>query len=515
MERRDVTRRRQLLQLDQPISSIRAKNRAADEARKQEETKNVLQGLLGDYSESDEDNEEQVSNSQLEEPNEEHPQTVSVLEKNSPKPTPPLPSIPSIHSHPEPENSSTIIDQSEDSIEEALKSFMSEINALPVTSIHNDSLVSNDGFTKSEKESISTQISNLDSDWEKYWHDENKCHYYYNKITGETQWEHEIHNISSDCSLTLDTFKEINNSKESSSTLVSSKIDINREMDFQVTNIKDDSLQNMSLRVPPSDSLLHVRSRDAYGKLSNLAPIVTHLKLEKHQIEFATRMHDWQVGALNSQYFEKIILERLERLLLGVEEQVSPTGWVCKWKTETQTYSWIHLQTNQVSSTYPSQSHEQYQTSHPTSTSSTQNLPPLPPLPPPPPHLDSMGDLDVGIKNSEEDGVYKSLGSYNISYQGVQPASEKKRKKEKEPLISGFKNKKMATLVEKWKAAEDFLSNTDWDEVRKHQHGIGSSDPESWIKEQIESGEAANNPNLEPIKGDWRQRIRNKKFDKG
>jgi len=38
---------------------------AADEARKQEETKNVLQGLLGDYSESDEDNEEQVSNSQL------------------------------------------------------------------------------------------------------------------------------------------------------------------------------------------------------------------------------------------------------------------------------------------------------------------------------------------------------------------------------------------------------------------------------------------------------------------
>lgn len=38
---------------------------AADEARKQEETKNVLQGLLGDYSESDEDIEEQVSNSQL------------------------------------------------------------------------------------------------------------------------------------------------------------------------------------------------------------------------------------------------------------------------------------------------------------------------------------------------------------------------------------------------------------------------------------------------------------------
>ncbi|CAB4475270.1 unnamed protein product [Rhizophagus irregularis] len=516
MERRDVTRRRQLLQLDHPISSIRAKNKAADEARKQEETKNVLQGLLGDYSESDEDIEEQVSNSQLDnkpvgdkqvlqEPNGEHSQPVSVLEKNSPKPTPPLPTIPSIHSHPVPENSSTIIDQSEDSIEEALKSFMSEINALPVISIHNDSLVPSDELIKNGKELISTQISNLDSDWEKYWHDENKCHYFYNKITGETRWE----NFDSDFSLALSTSKETNNSKETSST------DVNREMDSQSISVKDDFTQNISLRAPPSDSLLHGRSRDAYGRLSNLAPMVTHLKLEKHQIEFATRMHDWQVGALNTQYFEKVILERLERLLLGVEEQVSPTGWVCKWKTETQTYNWINLQTNQVSSTYPNQSHEHYQTSVYSTSTSTQNLPPLPPLPPPPPRSDSTGDKDVNIKSvySEEDGANKSLGLYNVNHLGVQPTSEKKRKKEKETLTSGFKNKKMATLVERWKAAEDFLSNTDWDEIKKSQHGINSSDPESWIKEQIESGEAANNPNLEPIKGDWRQRIRNKKSD--
>jgi hypothetical protein len=190
---------------------------------------------------------------------------------------------------------------------------MSEINALPVTSIHNDSLVPTDESMKNEKESISAQISNLDSDWEKYWHNDNKCHYYYNKITGETRWEHEVHNTSSDCSLV--TSKE---SKESSLISVSSKVDINREMDSQA-NVKDDSIQNMSLRPPPSDSPLHGRSHDAYGRLSNLAPIVTHLKLERHQIEFATRMHDWQVGALNTQYFDKVILERLEILLRGVE----------------------------------------------------------------------------------------------------------------------------------------------------------------------------------------------------
>ncbi|CAI2178871.1 14921_t:CDS:2 [Funneliformis geosporum] len=487
MERRDATRRRQLLQLDQPISFIRAKNKAADEARKQEESKNVLQGLLGDYSDSEEDNEEQVSNSQLEEPNEANPQTVSVLAKDSPKPSPPpLPSIPSAHSYPDPEKSSVIIDQSEDSIEEALKSFMSEINALPVTSINSDLLVPIDEFKDNEKESTSTQISNLDFDWEKYWHNENKCHYYYNKKTGETRWEHEIQHISSDGSLALSTSKEMNNlnlySKEPNNTDI--------EMDSQTTTLKDNSTQNISLRVPPSDSPLHGRSHDAYSRLSNLAPIVTHLKLERHQIEFATRMHDWQIGALNSQYFEKVILEGLERLLQGVEEQVSPIGWVCKWKPETQTYNWIHLQTNQVSSTYPSQivinSSSAYVASQ---SSNTHYLPAL--------------SVDVNKKSEY---------SEDVSHQGVQLATEKKRKKEKEPLISGFKNKKMATLVEKWKAAEDFLSNTDWDEVRKHQHGIGSSDPESWIKEQIESGEAANNPNLEPIKGDWRQRVRNKKI---
>lgn len=71
-------------------------------------------------------------------------------------------------------------------------------------------------------------------------------------------------------------------------------------------------------------------------------------------------------------------------------------------------------------------------------------MPPLPP-PPPPQRSDSTGDKDVNIKPaySEEDGANKLLGLYNINHQGVQPTSEKKRKKEKETLTSGFKNKKM------------------------------------------------------------------------
>ncbi|CAJ0922659.1 10826_t:CDS:2 [Entrophospora sp. SA101] len=71
--------------------------------------------------------------------------------------------------------------------------------------------------------------------------------------------------------------------------------------------------------------------------------------------------------------------------------------------------------------------------------------------------------------------------------------------------------KLLASLVEKWKAVEDdLLSNDDWADYQKGS--TKSTNPESWIKEQIESGEALNNPNLEPIKGDWRQRNKNKKL---
>lgn len=93
--------------------------------------------------------------------------------------------------------------------------------------------------------------------------------------------------------------------------------------------------------------------------------------------------------------------------------------------------------------------HEHYQTSVYSTSTSTQNLPPLPPLPPPPPRSDSTGDKDVNIKSvySEEDGANKSLGLYNVNHLGVQPTSEKKRKKEKETLTSGFKNKKMVLKI--------------------------------------------------------------------
>ncbi|CAG8575475.1 9046_t:CDS:1 [Acaulospora morrowiae] len=535
MERRDIPRRRPMLQLDQPISSIRVKNRAADEAKKCQESKNALQELLGEYSESE--NEEDVEDSQTESSPAEKAETVfssSSLDLPIPPPTRSLPTS----------EQSIAIDQSEDSIEVALKNFMSEINALPVTSISNDTSMMNDESgtdlrrpkAKKDDDQSSSQSSLPDGEWQQYWSQDNNRYYYYNGRTGETRWEIDVPKGVSDPVLVTTTttytaiLKEGDNLKTASgdsldptSNVTSAQQDFNREAENQSsssTGRRNEFSIIASLIAPPSDSPLHFRSRDVYGRLSGLIPLATHMKLERHQIEFATRLYDWQVGALNTQYFEKTILERLEALLVSLEEQISPAGWSCKWNSDGQQHSWIHLKTNQISFTYPSPDLTTSLGTLPVNTALAHqtSYPPLPPLPPPPPLPQRVGDtdgLEVRPDSSDDDGSGSVTGSQTSSWQGSVSVNEKKRKKDKEVASSGFKNKKMATLVEKWKAAEDFLANTDWEEVRRQQNGIHSKDPETWIKEQIESGEASNNPNFEPIKGDWRQRIRNRKPEKG
>ncbi|CAG8518203.1 9985_t:CDS:1 [Acaulospora colombiana] len=518
MERRDIPRRRPMLQLDQPISSIRVKNKAADEARKCQESKNALQQLLGEYSESED--EEDVEDSQTESSPAEKAEVVfrkSSLDLPISPQTRPLSTS----------KQSIAMDQSEDSIEIALKNFMSEINALPVTSISNDSSVVTDEFgvnskrSKSKKDEQSSQSPLHVGGWQQYWSHENNCYYYYNSKTGETQWEIDVLKGVSDPITCTAILGEGDNLKTASSdslgpvhSMSSSQEDLNREADninkLSAIGRRDEPNIVTSLTAPPSDSPLHLRSRDVYGRLSGLIPLATHMKLERHQIEFATRLYDWQVGALNSYYFEKTILERLETLIRSIEEQISPTGWTCKWNSDSQQHSWMHLKTNQISLTYPSP--DLITSLNTLSESSASTRPPLPPPPPPlPPLPHQIGVAADNSESSDDDGA----GSATGSRQGATSVNDRKRKKEKEVTSSGFKNKKMATLVEKWKAAEDFLANTDWEEVRKQQNGTYPKDPEVWVKEQIESGEASNNPNFEPIKGDWRQRIRNRKLEKG
>ncbi|KAF0540169.1 formin-binding protein 4-like [Gigaspora margarita] len=353
MDRRDISRRRPMLQLNQSMSSIRAKNKATDEAKKRQESKNVLQGLLGDYSESDDEKDEEEA--QIENPSKGQSQPDSFSSSNNQSDIQ-KPSSDTHLSTTSQFNSehSIEMDQSEESIEAALKNFLSEINALPITSIDKNSTLEktsekSKNIVPTENDQIASQLTHPEGDWQRHFHQEEKRYYYFNSRTGETCWDLDTQTNVLGTSLMSRSDEEPNN-------LDSSKEDSNREVDIHLNqmNTIDDTDSVTSLRPPSLDSPLHIRSRDAYDRLSIITPMATHLRLERHQIEFATRLHDWQVGALNSYYFEKVILEGLEMLIRSIEEQISPTGWVCKWKSDSKTYTWLHIQSNQVSLTYPS-----------------------------------------------------------------------------------------------------------------------------------------------------------------
>ncbi|EOA29851.1 hypothetical protein CARUB_v10012949mg [Capsella rubella] len=73
-------------------------------------------------------------------------------------------------------------------------------------------------------------------------------------------------------------------------------------------------------------------------------------------------------------------------------------------------------------------------------------------------------------------------------------------------------NKKVSSLVDKWKAAKEELNDSEEEEDdygildRKRQREI-----EEWKSRQIASGEAKDNANFQPLIGDWREKVKRKK----
>ncbi|KAI4388571.1 hypothetical protein MLD38_000888 [Melastoma candidum] len=79
-----------------------------------------------------------------------------------------------------------------------------------------------------------------------------------------------------------------------------------------------------------------------------------------------------------------------------------------------------------------------------------------------------------------------------------------------------WSNKKVSSLVDKWKAAKDELQEEEEEEdeakialtmlEKKRQREI-----EEWRAQQIASGEAKDNANFQPLGGDWRERVKRKR----
>ncbi|XP_017247647.1 uncharacterized protein LOC108218963 isoform X1 [Daucus carota subsp. sativus] len=96
----------------------------------------------------------------------------------------------------------------------------------------------------------------------------------------------------------------------------------------------------------------------------------------------------------------------------------------------------------------------------------------------------------------------------------AQPKVPRNKKRAASTVVSTLKsNKKVSSLVDKWKAAKEELHEEE-DEPenayemleKKRQREI-----EEWRAQQIASGEAKDNANFQPLGGDWRERVKRKR----
>ncbi|KAM7250698.1 hypothetical protein ACFE04_022581 [Oxalis oulophora] len=88
-------------------------------------------------------------------------------------------------------------------------------------------------------------------------------------------------------------------------------------------------------------------------------------------------------------------------------------------------------------------------------------------------------------------------------------------KKRSVAVATSFRsNKKVSSLVDKWKAAKEELNEADEEEPtnalvileKKRQREI-----EEWKAQQIATGEAKENANFQPLGGDWRERVKRRR----
>lgn len=76
-------------------------------------------------------------------------------------------------------------------------------------------------------------------------------------------------------------------------------------------------------------------------------------------------------------------------------------------------------------------------------------------------------------------------------------------------------NKKVSSLVDKWKAAKEELHGSDDEDESENAIEVLEKkrrrEIEEWRMQQIASGEAQDNANFQPLGGDWRERVKRKK----
>ncbi|GAB4845895.1 hypothetical protein Ancab_024899 [Ancistrocladus abbreviatus] len=127
-----------------------------------------------------------------------------------------------------------------------------------------------------------------------------------------------------------------------------------------------------------------------------------------------------------------------------------------------------------------------------------------------------LGGECLGAFNVAVPGTSAVSGLSTVPAKGQSKAS--RGKKRKVSVVSSLKsNKKVSSLVDKWKAAKEELHEQEEEEpenaleiLEKKRH----REIEEWRAQQLASGEARDNANFQPLGGDWRERVKRRRAQK-
>ncbi|OEL28450.1 hypothetical protein BAE44_0010532 [Dichanthelium oligosanthes] len=129
----------------------------------------------------------------------------------------------------------------------------------------------------------------------------------------------------------------------------------------------------------------------------------------------------------------------------------------------------------------------------------------------------SITPLTQAVVATSAAGTTSVLGSSTQSSTSTTNQTKVIRSKKRAIAVTSSlrSNKKVSSLVDKWKAAKEELRNEEEEPEsalealeRKRQKEI-----EEWRKQQIASGEAQENANFVPVRGDWRDRVKRRRSE--
>eukprot|EP00252_Welwitschia_mirabilis_P012521 TRINITY_DN2761_c0_g1_i7.p1 TRINITY_DN2761_c0_g1~~TRINITY_DN2761_c0_g1_i7.p1 ORF type:complete len:980 (+),score=279.61 TRINITY_DN2761_c0_g1_i7:376-2940(+) len=126
------------------------------------------------------------------------------------------------------------------------------------------------------------------------------------------------------------------------------------------------------------------------------------------------------------------------------------------------------------------------------------------------------------VGNSTRDGASEGISKgYDVRVTTATQKNQNKVVRSKKRSVAGAStlrsNKKVSSLVDKWKAAKEELHGSDSEDEdmsavqyleKKRQREI-----EEWRMQQIASGEAKDNANFQPLGGDWREKVKRKELE--